>query len=625
MKKQHSRGRGHDTLRGIRSRRPQFEFLEERLALSVTFPTITGVTSSAITLPAGAPLLLPLNATDSSAGATITYTATVTNDTTGKVTATVLSGNPVIDISVQGYGDIGIQLLQNFSPNTVARIEQLIEADFYNQGTDGLPMTFHRVIPGFMIQGGDPTGTGTGGSGVQFNDEFNPALKQTTPGLLCMANSGGDTNDSQFFITTDPSAGGTLYGDGDSQYTIFGKVIEGQSIVDAISQVATDSNNDPTTPVVISSISVVQDTLDGVMELAVPAGNTSGSATVTVTASDGTSSASQSFTANMGTYGWDNPTSYLSPIDQPSTYNGASVNNQIYTTVNQPVSFNLVGNNINNIAGQTPTVTFQYEGTSGSFSGTTPFAAENTVANLAVTVDPNTGAVTVTPSNGIVGVYAVTFGVETQPTPAWIASSNGATNPWYTLTVPIFIAPTAPTGISLASGTSTTTDNNTSTATRLSFTVTGLVVGSTVTLMEDGKTPISAATNVTASTMTIESDGLTGILNGSHTITAVAGVAYAAQTLVDRDVAAGSLTATSTASVAINVQASPPFAYKTPVFNSSPVLQAFVNAAYNYTATVVNVPGQTVTYSLPQSIDATDGLTIDSTTGAIAGPRRAPC
>lgn len=107
---------------------------------------------------------------------------------------------------------------------------------------------FHRVIPGFMIQGGDPMGTGMGGTGTNFADEFHPSLKFDVPGRLAMANSGPNTNSSQFFITEVPTS--HLNG----LHTIFGQVLEGQDVVTKIAGVARDANDKPRTPVRIVSI-----------------------------------------------------------------------------------------------------------------------------------------------------------------------------------------------------------------------------------------------------------------------------------------------------------------------------------------------------------------------------------
>lgn len=121
-------------------------------------------------------------------------------------------------------GIIKIELFEDKTPKTVANFEKLVGQKFY----DGL--TFHRVIPDFMIQGGCPEGTGRGGPGYKFADEFHPSLKHDSPGVLSMANAGPNTNGSQFFITHTPTP--WL----DNKHSVFGKVIEGQDVVDSIAQ-----------------------------------------------------------------------------------------------------------------------------------------------------------------------------------------------------------------------------------------------------------------------------------------------------------------------------------------------------------------------------------------------------
>jgi cyclophilin family peptidyl-prolyl cis-trans isomerase len=119
-------------------------------------------------------------------------------------------------------GDIVVELYADRAPLTVENFVNLARAGFYD-GT-----TFHRVIRGFMAQGGDPTGTGTGGPGYEFGDEFHPSLRHDGPGVLSMANAGAGTNGSQFFITH----GATPHLD--DRHSVFGRVIEGMDVVQAL-------------------------------------------------------------------------------------------------------------------------------------------------------------------------------------------------------------------------------------------------------------------------------------------------------------------------------------------------------------------------------------------------------
>ena len=141
-------------------------------------------------------------------------------------------------------GNIVLELFASAAPKTVNNFVFLANAGFY----DGI--IFHRVIPNFMIQGGDPTGTGTSGPGYKFEDEFDPTLGFDRPGILAMANSGPNTNGSQFFITVVPTP--NLNG----AHTIFGQVLEGQEVADTISKVTTGAGNKPVEPVIIEGIEI---------------------------------------------------------------------------------------------------------------------------------------------------------------------------------------------------------------------------------------------------------------------------------------------------------------------------------------------------------------------------------
>ncbi len=145
------------------------------------------------------------------------------------------------------YGKIVFQTYDADAPHTVANFVTLANKKFY----DGL--TFHRVIKGFMIQGGDPNGNGTGGPGYTFADELNPNTDLYKAGykkgVVAMANAGPDTNGSQFFIMT---ADYPL----PNNYTIFGKVVSGQDVVDKIALVRTGQNDKPVSPVVMKTVIV---------------------------------------------------------------------------------------------------------------------------------------------------------------------------------------------------------------------------------------------------------------------------------------------------------------------------------------------------------------------------------
>ena len=167
----------------------------------------------------------------------------------GELTATLHTSKGAIDIDL--FDDRAPKTVENFvglatgetawtDPETGERVSRPLYDD----------VPFHRVIEGFMIQTGDPTGTGRGGPGYTFDDEFHPELRHDGPGIVSMANSGPNTNGSQFFITL--AAQPHL----DDKHAVFGRVTDGMGVVEAIGAVETDRQDAPTTPVVLESVDV---------------------------------------------------------------------------------------------------------------------------------------------------------------------------------------------------------------------------------------------------------------------------------------------------------------------------------------------------------------------------------
>ncbi|MDY0170130.1 MAG: SdrD B-like domain-containing protein, partial [Thermoguttaceae bacterium] len=430
-------------------RRLAMEPLESRHLLSVTLNPIGDQS-----VLAGAPLNLALSAT-SSAGNPLDYTVDLSN---ANLSAEVPVGNPSLRIDVAGSGIDGymvLQLFEDLTPETVGQIVGLANNRFY----DGL--IFHRVMDGFMIQGGCPDGDGFGGPGFEFDDEFHPSLQFTGPGLLAMANEmAPDTNGSQFFITAGPTR--WL----DFQHTIFGLLTEGDDVRQQINDVATDPDTDkPLDDVVMTGVTVFYDTQNGVLRLSAPQGTT-GTTFVTVTATDSVTGqwASETFEVVIGP-DTSVPPPFLASIDP------------IVTTVDMPVDFQIPGIDV--------------QGNPMYFDG----IVEPEHPNLAFSVNNETGEATLTPTGGAVGVFSVLVGVTTE----WPSRFD-------TQMVPVYIHPAAPIAVELLSGSFS--------GETLEFQIDGVVPGAEIELLADG-TVVGQATAAGSSVIVTTTLGV-----GTYQITA---------------------------------------------------------------------------------------------------------
>ncbi len=294
---------------------PRVEPLESRTLLAA--PVLDPL--SALGVPARKSLIVPLTAADAD-GNPLTYTVTSSNPA---IKPTILNAGVDLKFTVAGYGDMIFQLLPEYAPTTVSKIAALVNSNFYNG------LTFHRVVPNFVIQGGDPNGDGTGGPGFQFDDEFNTKAIFSGDGQLAMANSGRDTNGSQFFVTVGPQR---LL---DFNHAIFGQLVRGFDVLRAINVApgSASANNRPSPPIVITSATMVADTADSVLHLEAAS---TGSATITVTVNDGQGGTdSKSFLATAAPDSIDDP-----PILGPVT-------NQV-TATNTPIAIPLTSLDLQN-------------------------------------------------------------------------------------------------------------------------------------------------------------------------------------------------------------------------------------------------------------------------------------
>jgi cyclophilin family peptidyl-prolyl cis-trans isomerase len=274
-----------------------------------------------VSIPAGKSLIIPVTATSPN-GRPLIFTAT---SSTNRIVVQVHTNNPfwkmtVVQaapalapgafqtpfrggvVTVTNIGDMTFMLFRDIAPHTVDVIQGLTAGGLYSSNT-----IFHRVIAGFMDQGGDPLTNGTGGPVFRYDDEFNPNAIFSGNGQLALANSGKDTDGSQFFVTVAP------YRAGDFGYTIFGQLLRGFNVLSNINNTATDANNRPLADVIITRASIVPDNFDTVLTL-IGTNRAGVTGTISVIADDGAGGqTTNTFTATTAVNTFTNYQPFLYP------------------------------------------------------------------------------------------------------------------------------------------------------------------------------------------------------------------------------------------------------------------------------------------------------------------------
>jgi cyclophilin family peptidyl-prolyl cis-trans isomerase len=514
-----------------------------------------GVTPSFLSLgnqivQIGSPLHLAVDAYSPS-GEPLTVTVSVSDPSL--VEATVLTGNRSIRIDLDGYEDMVFELFEQRAETASGRVIQLAQDGFY----DGI--IFHRVVNGFVIQGGDPTGTGTSGSSLgNFDDDYHPDLQHNREGVLSFAKSSDDTNNSQFFVTEVPTR--FL----DFNHSVFGQLVEGSDVREAISETAVNASSRPLNDVTITTIDVFEDTENSVIMLK-PTGAGTGVTSVTVTVTD-QSGNDVSETIDVSVVADSaNSQPYLSDLT-------ASVTSQI----NTPAELQLSSVDIEGDA-----VTYFGQSLSSASNGT-------------VSVDSISGLVTVTPADGFIGTITAQVGVA----PGSGVFGNGASDSDTQRVSFIFQADTlpAPTSIDLSSGSdsgTSSTDNITRTGT-LSFLISGLTSGSTVNIIDTDSLSLIGTGTAAGTTAIITTSNIAALGDGTYNLAAF-------QSL-------GGVSSPNSPSISLRYDTTPPASVV-----DSAATQANVGRPYE-TDLISNEEGSGIIYGL---VSGPSGLSITPSTGVI--------
>ncbi len=432
------------------------------------------------TVAIGSPLHIPIDGYDADGGP---LTVTVSVQDPSILSGTVLTGNRSLRLDMEGYGDMVFELFEQRAPEATGRVIELANDGFY----DGL--LFHRVVDNFVIQAGDPKGDGTGGSDLgSFDDEFNPDLQHNRSGVLSFAKSSDDTNNSQFFVTEVPTR--FL----DFQHSIFGQLVEGEDVREAISETNVNTSDKPTNPVKISHATIFNDTENSVVML--KALSTPGTTNVTFTITDSSGKQYQEVVPVTVTQDVDangaqiNSQPYLKPVSDPILYSGSGA------TTLQLGSIDVEGD----------PVRYFVSGTSSE--------------DVSATVDPATGLLTVTPTAGFrgtvrvgVGVYAASIAAPTQssPTDTQIVT--------FTFDNSAVAVPSAIDLRATSDSGSSNTDNVTNLGS-MTFDVSGVTTGATVQVIDTSNNTVIGVGTATGNTISISTNNIAAIGQGTYTLAA---------------------------------------------------------------------------------------------------------
>ncbi|QDV84031.1 Ig-like domain-containing protein [Planctomycetes bacterium TBK1r] len=424
----------------------------------------------------GSPLHVPVDAYDPDGGP---LTVTVSVADSNLLEASVVSGNRSIRIDMATYGDMVIQMFEQRAPTAAGRVINLANLDFYDD------IIFHRVVDDFVIQAGDPTGTGTSGSTLgNFDDDFHPELQHNRKGVISFAKSSDDTNNSQFFLTEVPTR--FL----DFNHSVFGQLIEGFDVLDAISEHAVNGADRPTTDIAINTIEVFNDTENSLIMLK-PTGNGVGSTNVTVTVTDGDGNThSETFQVDVNN-DTQNSQPYLNRVTVPDEF-----------TRNTPATLQMSSTDI--------------EGDAVSYSATVISGGSNATASI----DQN-GLLTVTPATGFTGTVDVQ--VTVRPGPGVTGnSSSDSDNQVLTFNFAGEQVLAAPTSIDLSAGSDTgsSDSDNITNSGSLAFVVDGVTSGATVQLINQQTSAVLGEAVASGTSVTITTNNIAALGEGTYNVTA---------------------------------------------------------------------------------------------------------